>query len=311
MNEVTTAGPVSQVSVAVPATSANLGPGFDALGLALARYDHVTVRRTVGGLQVSVVGEGAEVLPLDGRHLVVRALRCAFDRLGGQPAGLAVHCRNSIPQGRGLGSSAAAIVAGVIAARALTGGCGPAQCPNGPPGPAMDDAGVLALGTELEGHPDNVAACLFGGFTLAWGDADGTHAVRLPVAEVTVTALVPPFEASTAAVRCLIPASVPHRDATVNAARAALLVEALGRRPELLFEATVDRLHQSYRAPAMPASAELMAQLRARGIPAVISGAGPTVLVLGPHAVGLAGPAGWRAFALEVDTVGATVTARE
>jgi homoserine kinase len=198
-------------------------------------------------------------------------MRAAFDRLGGQPRGLEVVCANRIPHGRGLGSSSAAICAGIVAARAVTiGGAA-----------ALDDAALLALASELEGHPDNVAACLSGGFTIAWTDEDSAKAVRLePAAEVVPVVFVPATEVLTETARGLLPKTVPLADAAANAGRSALLVEALTRRPELLLAGTEDRLHQDYRATAMPDSAALVAALRAEGVPAVISGAGPTVLAL-------------------------------
>lgn len=288
--------------VRVPATSANLGPGFDALGLALSLYDDVVVRVTDSGLTVDVAGMGAATVARNARNLVVRAMRATFDRLGGRPRGLEVVCANRVPHGRGLGSSAAAIVAGVVAARALVVG-GTER---------MDDDEVLALATEMEGHPDNVAACLLGGLTLSWTDDAGAHAVRLDVAPtIAPVAFVPGSSSSTKATRKLLPESVPHADATRNAARAALLVEALRRRPDLLLTATEDRLHQPYRAPAMPRSAALVDELRSAGIPAVVSGAGPTVLALTTAAEREAAQAhsrrGWTALALDVDTEGAVV----
>jgi homoserine kinase len=259
------------VRVRVPASAANLGPGFDAFGLALALYDDVVLQATESGLSVDVAGEGADALPRTGRHLLVRAARAAFAVLGGAPRGLQVVCANRIPQSAGLGSSAAAIVAGVVAARALT--VGGAE--------RLDDAAAYALATRLEGHPDNVAACFFGGLTLAWSADDQPAAVQLRIHNaVAPVAFLPPSRSSTAGARRLLPQLVPHADAAHSAGRAALLVEALGRRPDLLLPATEDRLHQAYRAPAMARSAALVARLRAAGIPAVISGAGPTVLAL-------------------------------
>jgi homoserine kinase len=213
------------VRVRVPATSANLGPGFDALGLALGLYDDVVVRVADSGLQVDVAGEGAGEVDRGRRNLVVRAIRAAFDRLGGQPRGLEVVCANRIPHGRGLGSSAAAIVAGITAARGLVLG-------------GMSDEDALSLATELEGHPDNVAACLLGGLTIAWSDTaapGGVTALRLePHAELAPVAIVPTTRLSTSKARKLLPATVPHADAAANAGRAALLTEALTRRPDLL-----------------------------------------------------------------------------
>jgi homoserine kinase len=253
-------------------------------------------------VEVVVDGEGAGRLPLDERHLVVRALRATFDRLGGQPSGLALHCTNRIPQSRGLGSSSAAIVAAVVAARALVDG-----------GDELLDAqGALALADELEGHPDNVAACLHGGVTFAWSTPDGPRVVRLDAAaELAPVAFVPATTSSTAQVRGLLPPSVPYADAVLNASRAALLPLALTRDPSLLLAATEDRLHQGYRAPAMPATAALVAELRAHGVPAVVSGAGPTVLALTTREdrAAVADPArpGWSVRPLDVEPRGARV----
>jgi homoserine kinase len=289
------AGPsfrAAPVRVRVPATSANLGPGFDAFGLALGLHDDVVARIGEGGVHVDVAGEGADDVPRDKRNLVAKAMRAAFDAMGGQPRGIEVVCANRIPHGRGLGSSAAAIVAGVLAARSLVLG-------------GLPDAEVLALAAEIEGHPDNVAACLLGGLTLAYS---ATDAVRLPVhADVRVVAFVPGSRSSTAKARRLLPDVVPHADAARNAGRAALLVEALGRRPDLLMAATEDLLHQPYRAEAMPRAAALMESLRSAGIPAVISGAGPTVLAFGGE--GFNAGRGWTAMPLPVDTEGAQVLA--
>jgi homoserine kinase len=256
------------VRVRVPATSANLGPGFDALGLSLARYDEVAARTTDGGVRVVATGEGADAVPTDGSHLVAATALATFDRLGGRPPGLELRCTNRIPHARGLGSSSAAIVAGILLAAALT-------------GTDLPTATALRWAAAAEGHPDNVAPCLYGGVTIAWTDPDGAHAVRLePVAGLHPVALVPAVQGRTAQARALLPAQVPHADAAATAARAALLVHALTAAPELLLAATEDRLHQRYREPAMPASLALVDSLRAAGVPAVLSGAGPTVLAL-------------------------------
>jgi homoserine kinase len=306
------AGPsfrAAPVRVRVPATSANLGPGFDAAGLSLALYDDVVVRIADSGLQVDVAGEGADDVPRGGRHLVVRALRAAFDRLGGQPRGLELVCANRIPHGRGLGSSAAAIVAGVTAARHLVLG-------------GMTDDDALALATELEGHPDNVAACLLGGLTIAWSDSSapgGVSAVRLdPHADLAPLAVVPTTKLATSKARRLLPSTVPHADAAANAGRAALLAEAICRRPDLLLAATEDRLHQSYRAPAMPRAATLLRALREAGIAATVSGAGPTVLALvlagddtARKAVEAMAPRGFTVVDVGVDRTGAHVVPLE
>ena len=290
------------VRVRVPATSANLGPAFDSAGLALALYDDVVVRVADSGLVVDVAGEGAGDLPRDRRHLVVKSLRAAFAVLGGQPRGLEVVCANRIPQSRGLGSSSAAIVAAVVAARALVLG-GEEQ---------LDDDAALALATSLEGHPDNVAACLRGGLTFAWTGPTGVRVHRVDVhPDLAPVAFVPSSRASTRKARGLLPETVPHADAAANSARTALLALAMTRSPELLLDATEDRLHQSYRASAWPRSAALVGALRADGIPAVISGAGPTVLALTTRASleAVAGRhhRGWEVHPLAVEQAGATV----
>jgi homoserine kinase len=286
------------VRVRVPATSANLGPGFDALGLALSLYDDVVVRVADEGLFVDVAGEGADTVPRTRRHLVVRALHAGFDALGGQPRGLEVVCANRIPHGRGLGSSAAAIVAGLAAARALV--LGGAD--------TLDDDALLALAAELEGHPDNVAACLLGGLTLAWTPAGGpAQAVRLPVSPaLRPVVFVPTTSASTAKARKLLPETVPHADAARNAARSALLVHALAADPGLLLVATEDRLHQQYRAASQARTAGLVDALRADGVPAVVSGAGPSVLAFAGPADDLSSyaPRGWSVEVLAVDPDG-------
>jgi homoserine kinase len=255
--------------VRIPATSANLGPGFDALGLALALYDEIEARVTTSGLSVEVTGEDGDA---GEDNLVVRVMRAAFAEVaGGQPPGLALRCLNRIPHGRGLGSSASAIVGGVLAACALAGA-----------DPATD---VLSLAARLEGHPDNVAPALLGGLTIAWDAPEGARAVRLePNDAIHPVAIIAGAPVSTKVARGLLPDMVPHRDAAFNSGRAALLVAALTARPEALLDATADRLHQDYRAKAMPATFELVTRLRGAGIPAVISGAGPSVLAF-PGAV--------------------------
>jgi homoserine kinase len=286
------------VRVRVPATSANLGPGFDSLGLALTHYDDLTARITDGGFTVTVAGEGAGELPQGEDHLVVRSMLTTFDVLGGMPAGLAVDCVNRIPQARGMGSSSAAIVAGVQLARALTvGGT-----------KLLDDAGALRVAAGIEGHPDNVAPCLLGGFTIAWTEASGARAVRLGIAAgVRPTVFIPAERGLTAAARAALPSGVPHADAAFNAGRAALLVHALTTDPSLLLAATEDRLHQGYRAVGMPGTASLVAALRSVGVAAVVSGAGPTVLALSPVPADFHPGTEWRVHALSVDGTGALV----
>lgn len=301
-----TSGPwrTARVRVRVPATSANLGPGFDTLGLALDLHDHVTAEVTPAGLRVDVDGEGADGVPRDETHLVIRAARAAFDQLGAQPPGLAITCLNRIPHGRGLGSSSAAIVAGVVLARALVEG-GPDRLPD-------DD--LLRLAGVLEGHPDNVAACLLGGLCVAWTADEGARAVRVDVRlPVRPVVLVPPTSSSTQTSRGLLPDCVPRADAAFSGGRAALLVATLTGGLDasgLLAVATEDRLHQPYRAATAPSSAALIDALRSTGTAAMLSGAGPTVLALARDAAEVertlaATPPGWRGLALDIDPHGA------
>jgi homoserine kinase len=290
--------------VRVPATSANLGPGFDSFGLALALYDAVEVSTTSRKLSVEVVGEGAADVPRDERNLVVRALRATLDVLGTPQPGLRLACRNSVPHGRGLGSSAAAIVAGIRLAEALA------------PDATLPPCRALEIAAVLEGHPDNVAACLLGGLTVAWTEPEPepeqeeARAVRLDVhPDVRPVVFVPPTSMSTQTARGLLPDEVSHRDASRNAAHAGLLVAALTAHPEHLLAATQDRLHQEYRRPAVPETMRLLDSLRGEGIAAVVSGAGPAVIALATRQSALEParwtPAGWRALVLAVDQAGA------
>ena len=310
-----------QVTVQVPATSANLGPGFDALGLALALHDRVSARVTGGGLQVRVTGIGERTAGYGEQHLVVRAMRTAFDALGGQPDGIELRCMNAIPHGFGLGSSAAAVVAGILAARAL----------RADGDVVLPDQAVLRLAADLEGHADNVAACLAGGLTIAWrtdagasGAGRSARRIRLdPLPGLTPVLCIPAAPLATETARLVLPATVPHAEASENAARAALLVAALTQGEaaadsSVLLDATKDFLHQPYRAGSMPHTAELVASLRGAGIPAVVSGAGPAALALilpaataGPDAVGeIARRSGhdWTVRAVSVDRDGARVS---
>ena len=261
------------VAVSVPATSANVGPGYDCLGLALELRDVYSAELSDRpGVRVEVVGQGAGAVATDEANLVARSLLHGLSLLGeAVPGGLRLRCQNRVPHARGLGSSSAAIVGGLGLARELAGG-DPRR---------MTDADLLAAAVAIEGHPDNVAAAVLGGFVLGWVD-DGTgRGVRMqPAATVAAVIAVPVVELSTAAARAALPDTVPLTDAVTNISRTALLCHALTRQPELLFAATTDRLHQQARSAVYPASYDLLRRLRGSGLPAVISGAGPSVLVL-------------------------------
>ncbi|GAA3574174.1 homoserine kinase [Amycolatopsis ultiminotia] len=286
----------------VPGSTANLGPGFDALGLALARHDVVELEVTDGGLKVEVFDAGAgdvADVPTDDSHLVVRAIRRACAHLDVAPAGLHLRCHNAIPHARGLGSSAAAVVSGVALGYALAG--------------RPLDADALQLAAEFEGHADNAAASLLGGLVVAWCEDGRFRAERVvPSPRIRPVVAVPAERSSTGATRGLLPQHIPHVDAAHSAGRAALTVLAMTERPELLLAATEDRLHQDYRAKAYPASAELVGTLRAHGVPATISGAGPTVLALTESGILPAGVgvAGFEIAGLDVDLAGVRVAAR-
>lgn len=304
--------PGHSVTVRVPASSANLGPGFDSIGLALGVWDECTATVTERpGVHITVTGSGAGEVPLDETHLVVRTMLHTWAHLGVMPpAGIDLSCRNSVPHGRGLGSSATAIVTGIVAAQALTG-----LATGG--GADIDLAVTNDLAAALEGHPDNSSASVYGGLTLSWtDDADETvtRTVQAPLHEdLDIVVLVPAEQLSTAKARSVLPTQVRLGDAARNGARAALLIHALGHDPSLLLPATREWLHQEPRRPSYPASMALVDRLRAEGHAAVISGAGPSVLVLTTRAaqdavVSLAGPA-WSALTPGVPPTGAHVLA--
>lgn len=275
MNQTLPAGLTATAVVA--ASSANLGPGFDSLGLALSLYDEIIVETTEAGLQLEVEGEGAGQVPLDATHLVVRAIEAGLRATGYRAAGLIVRCRNEIPHSRGLGSSAAAVVGGLAVVNGLV-----AQTGSDP----MTEDQLIQLSSEFEGHPDNAAAAVLGGAVVSWTETDPDGRPRYRAAQVRVHPdirlfpAVPQQRSSTAETRAVLPEQVSHVDARFNVSRAALLVVALSERPDLLMTATEDVLHQPQRAAAMPASAEYLQLLRRCGVAAVLSGAGPTVLGL-------------------------------
>lgn len=314
-------------TVRVPATSANLGPGFDTLGLAVTLFDTLSIQtlaptdnaaateHSAARLEFELQGEGAADLPRDASHLVVKAMDVAFARLGYRRGGLRITAENVLPHGRGLGSSASAIVAAIVAANALV-----------EPEDQQDRNWVLQLASEMEGHPDNVAPAIFGALAISWQDGERFMSVRVPPSSAVIPVVaIPDVELKTEKARGMLPASVPHADAAANSGRAALLVHAIKDEPSLLPAATRDYLHQDYRAEAMPDSHALVASLRANGYAAFISGAGPTVMTLAngeaqareivefinantsSHAaVSETGPF-WRVLRLEVDSEGAKV----
>ncbi|KQU70715.1 homoserine kinase [Phycicoccus sp. Root101] len=270
--------PGAAVEVRVPASSANLGPGFDSVGLALGLWDSCVATVTEeAGLRIDVEGEGSADVPRDATHLVHRSMLRAWEELGvDAPAGLHLACRNEVPHGRGLGSSATAIVTGVVAAQGLHDVCRELT-------DSLDLAFTNTLAARLEGHPDNSSASVYGGLTLSWsdGDGDGTHTVRLSLhPDVRIRVLVPATQLSTAKARSVLPTHVRHGDAALNSARSALLVQALTAHPEHLLAGTREWLHQEARRESFGGSMELVDSLRAAGHAAVISGAGPSVLVL-------------------------------
>jgi homoserine kinase len=296
------------VTVRVPATTANLGPGFDTLGMALAVYDELQVTvREAPGATVRVIGVGEGEVPTDETNLVVRSIAHAFAAVGQELPGLDLVAHNTIPHGRGMGSSGAAIVSGIMAAKGLLEGV-----------VELDADRLLALATDLEGHPDNVAPALFGGLTITWVTPDGPRFKKLIVHRGVSPLVAVPTERtmSTALARSLQPESVPHEDAIFNVSRSALLIAALVQSPELLLAATEDKLHQSYRASAMPETDALIRLLRADGLAAVVSGAGPSILVLGSdpaqrlraaELIAANAESAWDCLMLAVDFRGATV----
>jgi homoserine kinase len=314
INRVTFRANMAQVSV--PSTSANLGPGFDSFGIALEQRDRYAAQILDDAtFDVDVAGEGSEEVAKDKNHLVIKSMLRAFEFMGAKPKGIALRALNVTPHGRGLGSSSSAIVGGLLLARNLV--------LSGQE--FMSDQELIELATDIEGHPDNVAAAFLGGATIAWTqshesiDSKGKtlqrqlgRAVRVPIhKDIKAIAFVADKVLSTSKARKLLPTEIAHKDAAFNAARAGLLIHALEHRPDLLLTATEDLLHQEYRRSGMPASLALMHSLRSAGHAAIISGAGPTVLVL--HAggaeqaaqiCGLA-PTGFTATALEIAAGGA------
>lgn len=262
-----------RLTVRVPATTANLGSGFDCVGMAFDWYDELTLEVLDSpGLDIVVTGEGAGEVPRDERHLVVATLLDGLAAFGAErPEGLRLTCHNTIPHSRGLGSSAAAIVAGLTLAWGIA-----------RPGEPVDRAAITRLATAAEGHPDNAGAAVWGGAILAWARDDKVSLVQLPLPDgFAAVAFVPGFECRTEDARRVLPDTVRRGDAVAQAIAAAALPLALTVRPDLLLDATADRLHQPFRAGLMRPAYDLMLRLRGAGVPAAISGAGPTVIAVG------------------------------
>ena len=297
------------MQVQVPASSANLGPGFDAFGLALSMHDRYVAQVLDDSiLDIDVTGEGADEVPRNEKNLLVKAMYKGFDFLGGRPKGLAIRALNVNPHGRGLGSSASAIVGGLVLARALV--------LNGED--HMSDIQLLSLATDMEGHPDNVSASLFGGATISWFEVEkhksSAHCIHLNVdPRIQAIAYIPSKALATSKARKMLPETIPFTDAVRNTTNAAVMSHALTTRPDLLFVATEDFLHQSYRAEAMPESYALVQKLRGAGVAAFISGAGPTVLALHTadqrevEELKLAGGKAFEATPLEIASRGAVL----
>ena len=286
-----------RLRVRVPATVANLGPGFDCFGLALALHNDIEVE-TEAEPGIEVVGEGAGEIPLDASNLVSRSIEHVARATGRKAPPCRLTCHNGIPVERGLGSSAAAVVVGLLGAERLLDA-------------DLSSNDLLQLGAELEGHADNAAAALAGGAAIAHTRDGVWHAERIePLAELRPVALIPEVERmGTADARLLLPRDVSREDATFNAAHTALLAIALTSRPELLSVALEDRLHQDHRLELAPQARLLFRRLTEEGVPVCVAGSGPTLLAFetGERPAPEPGAEGWRVMRLDVDREGARV----
>ena len=271
-----------KVSVKVPATSANIGPGFDCLGLALPIYNTVTIEETVlpgTGIEINMISEEEVMdemifddIPKDENNIVYRAVEMLYNSIGQEPSELKINIQSQIPITRGLGSSAAVIVGGLIAANKLLGS------------PA-DETALLSLATEVEGHPDNVAPAILGGFVLSSQEDDGTITYRKLdwPQEWDITVCIPDFELSTNIARSVLPENVPLQDAVYNAKHLAMLIEAVNSKDEKLMKIALhDKLHQPYREKLVPGMKEIMEAFKHEDgvLGCVLSGAGPTMLII-------------------------------
>jgi len=300
------------VKVRVPATVANLGPGFDALGVAVRMHLEIDIEPRRDSVDILIEGEGAEQLPADETNLVIKSMNTFFDFVGRRPPGYAVRVKNPIPLGSGLGSSAAAVVGGLYAARSVT-------------GRTVPQTEMVQLATQLEGHPDNIMPALLGGLVVCYRSQDGKdlRSFRLEPSERLIPILAVPAEGfPTSEARKALPADVSFGDAQFTASRAALLVAAMtsGSGSDVLAEAMNDRLHEPHRLKLMPETAAVHEELRASGLAVALAGAGPSLLIVVPkpeaatraeqvRRVCRERHAGWRVFVSEWEPKGARASA--
>jgi homoserine kinase len=299
------------VKVLVPATVANLGPGFDALGVAVRMHLEVDIEPRRNSVDILIEGEGAETLPQDETNLVIRSMNTFFDQVGRRPPGYAVRIKNPIPLGAGLGSSAAAVVGGLVAARAVT-------------GRNVAQSEMVELAGGLEGHPDNILPALLGGLVVCFNSRkDGElRSFRVDPSDRLVPILAVPRDGyPTSEARKALPPEVAFADAQFTASRAALLVGAVvgGAGADVLAEAMDDRLHEPHRLKLMPETAAVHAELRSAGLAVALAGSGPSLLVIAPRPeaatraeqvrrVCRTRRAGWRVFVSEWEPQGARST---
>lgn len=271
-----------KVSVKVPATIANVGPGFDCLGLALPLYNTVTIEETVlpgTGVEINVlVNENVtdefslEHVPMDENSIIYKAVELLYNSIGQSPSELKITIHSEIPIARGLGSSAAVIVGGLIAANELL-------------GRPADEAALLSIATEVEGHPDNVTPAIVGGLTMASMEDDGSIIYKKLdwPNDWILTACVPEYELPTEISRSVLPKEVPYADAVFNAQRMAMFVQAVNTHDaELMKSALKDKLHQPYRMKLVPGLEKIMENLKHEEnvLGCVLSGAGPSILII-------------------------------
>ena len=263
---------MKQVTITIPATSANLGPGFDCLGLALGLYNQVTVTAvTAPPLTITVSGVDAEKVPTNESNLVYQSACILFEKLGKRPRALHIHQENNIPVGSGLGSSSTAVLGGLLAANALVDG-------------NLSQAELLAIATATEGHPDNVAPALYGGLVLGVMADEAVHIEQLPIAPQQVAVVLPDYHLLTEDARAALPKQISRQDAIFNTSRLPLLIRALetAAYPQLKL-AMQDKLHQPYRLPLIPGMPQAFTAAYAGGAAGVaLSGAGPSLIAFAP-----------------------------